>query len=141
MTKKVLAAGGIVRNQIDEILLIYRHSIWDLPKGHLNEGETLELCAVREVKEETGLQTLHSVRFAGITEHLYYDAYLEEEVVKETHWFEMYADKNEAMNPQIQEGIEAVRWIARGELKKYLYNSYENIRTIVGKVLDNKRGA
>jgi 8-oxo-dGTP pyrophosphatase MutT (NUDIX family) len=32
-----------------------RHDDWSLPKGHIEEGETREQAALREVKEETGL--------------------------------------------------------------------------------------
>jgi ADP-ribose pyrophosphatase YjhB (NUDIX family) len=54
MQKIVMAAGGLVENEHGEILLIYRKKHWDLPKGKLDAGETLEECAVREVEEETG---------------------------------------------------------------------------------------
>ena len=39
------AAGGLVRNDNDEILLIHRRGKWDLPKGKLDEGETPETLA------------------------------------------------------------------------------------------------
>jgi len=54
--KIVLAAGGWVVNEKDEILFIFRRGKWDLPKGKLDNGEKLEECAQREVREETGLQ-------------------------------------------------------------------------------------
>ena len=38
-----------------EILWIFRRGFWDLPKGKLDEGETIQTCAVREVEEETGI--------------------------------------------------------------------------------------
>lgn len=50
------SAGGLVVRG-DEVLLIAtaggRH--WHLPKGHIEENETLEETAVREVREETGV--------------------------------------------------------------------------------------
>ena len=41
--------------------MIFRRNKWDLPKGKLDKGETIEQCALREVEEETGLRniTLH----------------------------------------------------------------------------------
>jgi 8-oxo-dGTP pyrophosphatase MutT (NUDIX family) len=54
--KFVQAAGGLVRNQEDEYLFIYRANRWDLPKGHREEGEELDITASREVEEETGLK-------------------------------------------------------------------------------------
>lgn len=54
-------AGGIVARRSTEgaveILCIHRprYNDWSLPKGHIEEGESAELAAVREVLEETGL--------------------------------------------------------------------------------------
>lgn len=52
-------AGGVVFRRVDdhvEILMIQdRLGRWTIPKGHVEEGETLEQTALREVAEETGL--------------------------------------------------------------------------------------
>ncbi|MEO0495072.1 MAG: NUDIX hydrolase [Actinomycetota bacterium] len=58
---EVWAAGGAVWRVVDdrpEILLVHRdsHGDWTLPKGKLDDGETLRACALREVKEETGFR-------------------------------------------------------------------------------------
>ena len=97
--KKVLAAGGVVINQDNELLMILRRLIWDLPKGHLEKRETLEQCALREVTEETGLKTLEITAFLGTSAHVYFDNQLKEEAIKETHWYEMKGDKNEPLQP------------------------------------------
>src|ERR1035438_8481442 len=57
----VKAGGGVVENGSKdkmEILMIYRRGKWDLPKGKLDAGEAIEECAIREVKEETGIKTV-----------------------------------------------------------------------------------
>jgi len=60
--KKTTSCGAVTWRMIDgkvEILLIKQFANkdrWGIPKGHLDEGETLEQCAVREVREETGVQ-------------------------------------------------------------------------------------
>ena len=45
MPKKIIAGGGIVENEERKILFQFRRGKWDLPKGKLEEGETIENCA------------------------------------------------------------------------------------------------
>src|SRR5258708_7603501 len=54
----VQACGGLVHNENAELLFMLRRGKWDLPKGHLDKGETMEQCALREVEEETGLKKI-----------------------------------------------------------------------------------
>ena len=131
--KKVLAAGGIVVNEKNEMLLIYRHSKWDLPKGHVEKGESFEDCALREVKEETGISNLYINSHIGTTEHEYFDSYLGKDAIKETHWFEMRTEKEESLFPQTEEGIEWIRWIPIKDVSLFLKSSYKNIIEIVKK--------
>ena len=80
--KTIIAAGGLVFNEKNELLMIYRRGKWDLPKGKLDEGERIEDCAVREVMEETGINRINISNKIGETYH----AYFEDEVIllKET---------------------------------------------------------
>jgi 8-oxo-dGTP pyrophosphatase MutT (NUDIX family) len=55
-----ISAGGVVYRRVGdtyEIVAVHRnrHTDWSLPKGHIEKGETPEQAALREVKEETGL--------------------------------------------------------------------------------------
>ncbi|MEO6813997.1 MAG: NUDIX domain-containing protein [Ginsengibacter sp.] len=125
--KNILAAGGIVTNEKNELLLIYRYSKWNLPKGHVEAGESFEHCALREVKEETGLKEIEITRFIGTTQHEYFDKYLHEEAVKETHWFLMNARKDDTLIPQLEEDIQLIKWVTIKELPFILSNSYKNI--------------
>src|SRR4051794_3696441 len=46
----------IVRGQPPRDFLLMRHADrWDLPKGHVDPGETEMQCALRELREETGI--------------------------------------------------------------------------------------
>ncbi len=62
MTRHEYSAGGVVvrpgSGHAWDVLLIATHegARWSLPKGHVEEGESEEAAAVREVREETGIQ-------------------------------------------------------------------------------------
>ncbi|MFZ6023345.1 MAG: NUDIX hydrolase [Bacteroidota bacterium] len=132
--KTILAAGGLVYNESNELLMIFRRGKWDLPKGKLDEGENIKDCAVREVMEETGLTTVIRGNMVGITYHRYFDKWVAEEVIKETHWYRMQAPGLQKLVPQIEEDIEVIKWVSGKELKDCLKDSYDNIVEIVAKV-------
>ena len=69
--KVVKAGGGIVKNINDETLFIYRRNKWDLPKGKMDKGETIDQTALREVKEETGIKNLSIIDFKINTYHVF----------------------------------------------------------------------
>jgi len=132
--KKIIkAAGGIVLNPNKEILFIFRRGKWDLPKGKLDEGETMEECAVREVEEETGIREIIVHNFIGITSHEYFDKWVNEDVIKESHWYEMEIKTMQSLIPQTEEDIEDIKWVSMKELDTYLADSYVNIVEIINK--------
>ena len=131
--KTIIAAGGLVFNEQNELLMIFRRGKWDLPKGKLDAGETVEACAVREVKEETGLITVELENLIGKTYHEYFDKWVNENVVKESWWYKMKSSVNEKLIPQVEEDIELIEWVDKKNFKKYLDNSYRNISEIVNK--------
>lgn len=139
MKKKiVVAGGGLVQNEKGELLMIFRRGKWDLPKGKLDPGETIEHCALREVKEETGLRNVILGKLIDISTHEYFDAFLSEEVVKETHWYEMIANGEQILTPQSEEDITDIKWVTNQELKKCLLNSYVNVVAIISKANQKK---
>ncbi len=126
--KLIRAAGGIVTNSKKEILFIKRKGKWDLPKGKLDKGETLTECALREVKEETGIKDLMLLNFRAVTYHIFHrDGKYQ---LKETHWFNMYSTTKGKFVPQIEEDIEKVKWKKPEKLAKTLEKSYGNIREL-----------
>ncbi len=73
-TEVVQAAGGMVvrrHNGSLEVVLVHRpaQQDWSVPKGKLEEGETYELAALREVREETGM-SCRLLRFIGHTDYV-----------------------------------------------------------------------
>ena len=126
----ITAAGGLVQNSNGEFLLMYRRGFWDLPKGKLDAGESIPDCAVREVQEETGLQSLELGQFICTTTHPYFDTWLNKDVVKHTHWFSMLSLANDTLVPQTEEDIEKLVWVTVPKLPEYLNNTYPTIRDV-----------
>ena len=131
--KKIVAAGGLVLNEKNELLMIFRRGKWDLPKGKLDEGETIESCAVREVCEETGIQNLELMQFVGITFHEYFDKWVNADVIKESHWYLMKTSSHEKLIPQTEEDIEQIIWMNQEQINNALQNSYPSIIDIISK--------
>ena len=104
MFKVIEAAGGVVKNQNGEILFIYRIGKWDLPKGKIEKGESLEQAALREIEEETGLKELVLEEFLNNTFHLYTERN-GEKILKTTYWFRINYVGNAAPTPHTDEGI------------------------------------
>lgn len=133
MPIKIIAAGGLVTNEHNELLMIYRRGKWDLPKGKLDEGETIEQCAVREVEEETGVTNLELGNLIGLTFHEYFDKWQNKDAIKETHWFAMKVQGSPTPTPQEEEHIEKIIWANDAAIQNCLKNSYKNIEDIIAK--------
>ncbi len=131
MLKSIIAAGGIVVNPNNEILWIFRRGFWDLPKGKLDPGETIETCAVREVMEETGIKSLQLQGLIVTTKHQYHDPYLNEPVEKTTYWYKMSTDILQEGLPQTEEDISEIAWVKKEALSPYLDNTYDTIKDVI----------
>lgn len=127
----IIAGGGLVLNENGDLLMIFRRGKWDLPKGKLDPGESIEACALREVTEETGVQNLQIGPLLLVTTHQYFDAYLQEEVIKETHWFRMKVSQIPALIAQREEDIIEIEWTKMENIEGRLLDSYETIREVI----------
>jgi 8-oxo-dGTP pyrophosphatase MutT (NUDIX family) len=125
----IQAAGGFVYTPDHKILLIFRRGKWDLPKGKLDPGEDLVSCALREVKEETGLTNVQVEKPLTITYHTYHQ--YGEYILKESHWYVMRSKGQEVFTPQTDEDIEKCEWAALDKLASYMDNTHASIADVV----------
>ncbi len=122
------AAGGLVANNQGNYLFIYRNGKWDLPKGKMEKGENPAETAIREVQEECGIKNIEIDHFLFDTYHLFTEN--KKKRLKVTHWYKMLGEKEDALSPQFEEGIEKVEWIDLNKTPEILDNSYENIKLL-----------
>lgn len=125
---KVIFAGGGVVVKEEKILLIHRKKKWDLPKGKLDEGESIEECSLREVEEETGVKAELGEEIAAVW-HTYISN--KKYVLKKTFWYAMRCIDDTGLKPQKEEGIKKAEWMDRDEVRKALKDSYRSIRHVV----------
>jgi 8-oxo-dGTP pyrophosphatase MutT (NUDIX family) len=123
------AAGGVVSNGKNEILLIKRFGRWDLPKGKVEPNEPIPDAALREVSEETGVKGITLGKKITTTYHTY--TLNGKQMLKSTHWFSMYIPTCDTLKPQTEEGIEQVKWVKRSDIFVYLVDSYSSLLSVL----------
>ena len=128
MFKIIKAGGGVVKNNNDQILFIYRLKKWDLPKGKLDKGETISDCAKREVEEETKVKVNLKQKIIS-TWHTY--TRNKKFILKKTTWFKMDCVDDSKMKPQKKEKIEKVEWMNNSTIKEILLNSYKTLNHVM----------
>jgi len=123
------AAGGLVQNQNDEWLFIHRNGMWDLPKGKLEKGESIEKCAVREVAEECGIDEPSIVKLLKTTYHTY--TLKANRILKPTYWYLMKSSDESELIPQTEEGITEVKWVSTQKAKELAEHSFASIKEVL----------
>lgn len=126
----VEAAGGVVVNGDGNWLMIHRNGRWDLPKGRVEAGEDYDVCAAREIEEETGVAA-ELLRPLCTTCHGYYSPYTERWELKRTHWYLLRTNRRDRLTPQREEGIEQAVWCSREAVDEHLNNTFPTIRVVI----------
>ena len=132
--KVIKAAGGIVQNNENKILFIYRLGKWDLPKGKKDKGEKIKDCAVREVEEETNTK-VKIIKRNCTTWHTY--TRYKKFILKKTVWYKMKCIDDSKMKGQKKEKIEKVRWMENKIINEILINSYKSLSYVMKKYYNN----
>ena len=121
------AAGGVV--VIDnQFVAIERNGIPDLPKGHIEKGESPEVAALREVEEETGITNLEIVKELPATWHCY--LLNNQWTIKKTSWFLMRTKSGMKNIPQTEEGITKVYLVDKEHVKNFEEKTFASLKSL-----------
>lgn len=122
MEKVKVVATALIRDGQNRVVMTKvadstGNSIWIAPGGRAEEGETLRECAVREAKEEVGVE-VRVKRLAGILEKQYEDGI----------WTFVYFDV-EVVSGDVQKSEDDIEQLAYMDIS--LLDSYKDIRWLV----------
>lgn len=124
--EKEKSCGAIVINKNNKILLVHHNAgHWDFPKGHIENRETEEQTAIREVKEETNIDIIINNKYRYTTSYS-----PKENVIKEVVYF-LAQNIDEDKNPQLEE-VSEVKWFTFEEAMNTI--TYENSKEILNKL-------
>ncbi len=106
------SSGGVVvsiKNQIPVVLLLKdKNGQWTFPKGLIEKGEDPKVCAMREIREETGIKKLQLLYPLTPIEYFYK---WEGKLIKKKVYYYIFTNEgSEKVKPQIKEGIMFVKW-------------------------------
>lgn len=136
-TRNEVSAGGVVyRRQGEEVQVVLASRrtrkgelAWGLPKGEIEPGEAPEAAAVREAREETGLEAeievpLGDIRYFYVWEGL--------RVRKRVHFFLMRATGGDVSLHDDE--MEDVRWFPLGEARRKA--AYSGEREVLARAME-----
>jgi 8-oxo-dGTP diphosphatase len=131
---EILAAGGVVCDAMDspKVLVVHRpkYDDWSFPKGKAEPGETIEETALREVREETGLEC-RIIREAAVSRYRYRQRD-GNSVPKVVHYFLM-APVNRKVPSVPGVEVDSAEWIEVGEASARLTHAAD--RDVLATVL------
>lgn len=130
----VKAAGGVVKNNAGQFLVIKRLGKWDLPKGKSKKNERQKHAAVREVSEECKIsrKDIELINKTYTTYHTYGGK--EKLNLKKTDWFEMKYTGTKEPSPQTEESITEALWFNPSQTQEFTENTFPSLIDVINSV-------
>ena len=122
---------GLLIGRLDQKDATREKLLWSLPKGHIEEGETPEVAAIREVAEETGIQSEIS-RELGVIDFWFMAG--GKRIHKTVHHY-LFKEVGGKLAPQVTE-VDEVRWFPLEEIVNLL--AYPDEKKLIARSGDLK---
>ena len=117
---------GLLIGRIDHKDATGTRILWSLPKGHIEEGETPEQAAIREVAEETGITSAIS-KSLGVIDFWFMAG--GKRIHKTVHHF-LFSEVSGVLTPQVSE-VDEVSWFPLSEIVDRL--AYPNEKKLIAR--------
>ncbi|MFQ6106627.1 MAG: uracil-DNA glycosylase family protein [Thermoplasmata archaeon] len=136
-TVKVQSAGGTIFRK-GRVLLIRKRSekLWCLPKGHLDKGESPEQAALREMREETGLNLLEVGTKLCSIEYSYYWPPEDVNYDKSVTYYLARAPGHQ--KPRLENRFDKHKWCTKKEALRLLH--HRNDFDVVTRAFESSSG-
>ena len=127
---KYHAAGGVVVRENGRMMLLLEvagRKELRLPKGHIEDGETVEQAAIREVQEETGYADVEIIIELGSVTHTFYNFRKDANITRtETYYLMRLTSERPYDGPQYEHERFRRRWVRTDDAERML--TYESER-------------
>tara|TARA_B100000029_G_scaffold509142_1_gene597632 strand:+ start:213 stop:632 length:420 start_codon:yes stop_codon:yes gene_type:complete len=126
--KKTKIAGGVVLNKNGDVLIVnQRGNSWSLPKGHVENGETLLETAKREIYEESGIENLIYIQKIGNYSRyrIGLDLNDDQSELKDIHIF-LFKTNEMSLNPIDDHNPEA-KWVLPENVSEFLTHKKDKL--------------
>ena len=127
---KYHAAGGVVVRENGRMMLlleVFGRKELRLPKGHIEDGETVEQAALREVQEETGYADVEIITELGSVTHTFYNFRKDAQITRTETYYLMRLNSDQPYDgPQYEHEKFRRRWVSTDDAERLL--TYESER-------------